>query len=91
MGQLGIGRNNQLAENGLLYDSDGNVFDLTAWYKTNSSLSRGNAKSDANSTAVLLTSGATFTGAWEDPWANGARRSGPHNNNPNSQSSAYSY
>ena len=66
MGQLGIGRNNQLAENGLLYDSDGNVFDLTAWYKTNSSLSRGNAKSAANSTAVLLTSGATFTGAWED-------------------------
>ena len=66
MGEYGNGRNNQLAENGLLYDSDGNVFDLTAWYKTNSSLSRGNAKSDANSTAVLLTSGATFTGAWED-------------------------
>mgnify|MGYP003661213292 FL=1 len=47
MGEYGNGRNNQLAENGLLYDSDGNVFDLTAWYKTNSSLSRGNAKSDA--------------------------------------------
>ena len=34
MGQLGKGRNNQLAQNGLLYDQDGNVFDLTEWYKT---------------------------------------------------------
>jgi hypothetical protein len=66
MGELGIGRNNQLAENGLLYDSDGNVFDLTAWYKENASLSKGNESSTANSTVVLLTSGATFTGAWED-------------------------
>jgi len=36
MGKLGIGRNNQLSQNGLLYDSDGNVFDLTEWYKVNS-------------------------------------------------------
>lgn len=36
MGQLGKGRNNQLAENGLLYDEDGNVFDLTEWHKRNS-------------------------------------------------------
>ena len=35
MGQLGTGRNNQLSANGLLYDSDGNVFDLTEWYKQN--------------------------------------------------------
>jgi len=36
MGKLGTGRNNQLSANGLLYDSDGNVFDLTEWYKANS-------------------------------------------------------
>lgn len=36
MGKLGDGRNNQLSGNGLLYDSDGNVFDLTQWYKDNS-------------------------------------------------------
>ena len=36
MGKLGTGRNNQLSQNGLLYDSDGNVFDLTEWYKDNS-------------------------------------------------------
>ncbi len=36
MGELGKGRNNQLAKNGLLYDKDGNVFDLTQWYKDNS-------------------------------------------------------
>ena len=36
MGKLGTGRNNQLSANGLLYDSDGNVFDLTQWYKDNS-------------------------------------------------------
>jgi len=36
MGKLGTGRNNQLSSNGLLYDSDGNVFDLTQWYKDNS-------------------------------------------------------
>ena len=35
MGKLGTGRNNQLSANGLLYDSDGNVFDLTQWYKDN--------------------------------------------------------
>ena len=35
MGKLGTGRNNQLSGNGLLYDSDGNVFDLTEWYKQN--------------------------------------------------------
>jgi hypothetical protein len=35
MGKLGTGRNNQLSQNGLLYDSDGNVFDLTEWYKRN--------------------------------------------------------
>jgi len=35
MGQLGTGRNNQLSGNGLLYDSDGNIFDLTEWYKRN--------------------------------------------------------
>ena len=35
MGKLGEGRNNQLSGNGLLYDSDGNVFDLTEWYKRN--------------------------------------------------------
>ena len=28
-------RNNQIAQNGLLYDSDGNTFDLTQWYKDN--------------------------------------------------------
>lgn len=38
MGEKGIGRNNQLSENGLLKDSDGNIFDLTEWYKTNSSI-----------------------------------------------------
>jgi len=36
MGEKGIGRNNQLSENGLLKDSDGNIFDLTEWYKQNS-------------------------------------------------------
>lgn len=36
MGELGTGRNNQLSENGLLKDSDGNLFDLTQWYKDNS-------------------------------------------------------
>ena len=36
MGEQGIGRNNQLSGNGLLKDSDGNIFDLTAWYKRNS-------------------------------------------------------
>ncbi len=35
MGELGNKRNNQLAENGLLFDADGNVFDLTQWYKEN--------------------------------------------------------
>ena len=37
MGKLGTGRNNQLSNNGLLFDSDGNVFDLTEWYKRNNS------------------------------------------------------
>lgn len=66
MGELGTGRNNQLAANGLLYDSDGNIFDLTQWYKDNSSLASGNANSTVNSTDALLTGGATFTGVWED-------------------------
>ena len=35
MGELGNKRNNLLAENGLLFDSDGNIFDLTQWYKDN--------------------------------------------------------
>ena len=35
MGELGRGRNNKLSQNGLLNDKDGNVFDLTQWYKTN--------------------------------------------------------
>jgi hypothetical protein len=35
MGKLGTGRNNQISTNGLLYDSDGNVFDLMQWYKDN--------------------------------------------------------
>jgi hypothetical protein len=35
MGELGNKRNNQLAENGLLFDAKGNVFDLTEWYKNN--------------------------------------------------------
>ena len=36
MGQLGNKRNNQLAENGLLFDAAGNKFDLTQWYIDNS-------------------------------------------------------
>jgi hypothetical protein len=35
MGELGKGRNNNLAENGLLFDSEGNLFDLTEWLKNN--------------------------------------------------------
>jgi hypothetical protein len=35
MGELGNKRNNLLAENGLLFDAAGNIFDLTEWYKTN--------------------------------------------------------
>jgi len=35
MGELGKGRNNHLAKNGLLYDADGNLFDLTEWLKNN--------------------------------------------------------
>ena len=36
MGERGRGRNNQLSENGLLRDKDGNIFDLTQWYKDHS-------------------------------------------------------
>jgi len=35
MGELGNKRNNLLAENGLLFDANGDVFDLTQWYKDN--------------------------------------------------------
>ena len=35
MGELGNKRNNLLAENGLLFDAAGNIFDLTQWYKDN--------------------------------------------------------
>jgi len=41
MGELGKGRNNQLAENGLLYDAQGNLFDLTEWLKANKLTAKG--------------------------------------------------
>jgi hypothetical protein len=42
MGELGNKRNNLLAENGLLFDSNGDVFDLTQWYKDNSASIKSN-------------------------------------------------
>jgi hypothetical protein len=49
MGELGNKRNNQLAENGLLFDAQGNVFDLTEWLKSN----KLTAKSDELNIQIL--------------------------------------
>lgn len=49
MGELGNGRNNNLAENGLLFDAQGNIFDLTEWLKSN----KLTAKSDELNQQVL--------------------------------------